>query len=150
MHQSSNSTLNDLIETLRDGQQGYRAAAEDVESAELKTLFTELSVERSSFASKLQALVVGLGASKRETAGSVAGALHRGWMNLKASLSTGDAHAILGECERGEASALALYDVALEDKDLSVILRETVELQREDIKAARLSLCGLRADLEPK
>ncbi|NJO05167.1 MAG: DUF2383 domain-containing protein [Chloroflexaceae bacterium] len=32
-------TLNDVIETLQDGVDGYRRAAEDAKSPELKTLF---------------------------------------------------------------------------------------------------------------
>jgi uncharacterized protein (TIGR02284 family) len=149
MHNSI-STLNDLIETLKDGQEGYRAAAKDVESADLKTLFNEYSLQRSAFAGELQAHVVSLGEPKPETAGSVVGALHRGWIDLKSSLSTRDAHAILAECERGEDSALAHYRAALEDKGLPANLRETVEKQREGIEAAHLRVRLLRDELAPK
>ena len=33
------STLNDLIETCKDGQEGFRTCAENVQNSELKTLF---------------------------------------------------------------------------------------------------------------
>ena len=53
---NTTSILNDLIETLKDGQQGFREAAEDVQSHDLKTLFSEYSLQRSRFAGELQNL----------------------------------------------------------------------------------------------
>ena len=41
------STVNSLIETLKDGQEGFRQAAEAVNDSELKSLFSEFSIERS-------------------------------------------------------------------------------------------------------
>ena len=37
------STINDLIETLKDGQEGFRQAAEAVEDPKLKSVFNEYS-----------------------------------------------------------------------------------------------------------
>ena len=37
------STLNSLIETLKDGQEGFRQAAEAVKDSQLKSTFNELS-----------------------------------------------------------------------------------------------------------
>ena len=102
---NTTSILNDLIETLKDGQEGFRAAAEDVKSSDLKTLFSEYSLQRSQFAGELQSLAHSLGEKEPETAGSVSGALHRGWINLKSALTSKDEQAILAECERGEDSA---------------------------------------------
>ena len=58
---NTTSILNDLIETLKDGQQGFREAAEDVQSHDLKTLFSEYSLQRSQFAGELQSLAHSLG-----------------------------------------------------------------------------------------
>jgi uncharacterized protein (TIGR02284 family) len=81
------STINDLIETLKDGQEGFRQAAEAVEDAELKTLFNECSLQRARFAGELQSEAVTLGENKPEDSGSAAGALHRSWINLKAAIA---------------------------------------------------------------
>ena len=43
------STINSLIETLKDGQEGFRQAAEAVKDSELKSLFSEYSLQRSQF-----------------------------------------------------------------------------------------------------
>ena len=55
------STLNDLIETCRDGEKGFRTAAENVKSADLKTLFTGISQQRAKCAVELQNEVRRLG-----------------------------------------------------------------------------------------
>ncbi len=144
------SILNDLIETLKDGQEGFRAAAEDVESSDLKSLFSEYSLQRSKFAGQLQELARSLGEKDPETQSSVAGALHRGWINLKAALSSKDEHAILAECERGEDSAVAAYKTALEAADLPGNVVETVRAQFVEVKAAHDRIRNLRDALAAK
>ena len=111
---STISTLNHLIETLKDGQEGFRAASEDIGSSELKTLFSKYSLQRAQFAGELQEAVITLGDHDPADSGSVAGAVHRGWIDLKAALMSKDEHAVLAECERGEDVAVAAYRKALE------------------------------------
>ena len=141
---NTTSILNDLIETLKDGQEGFRAAAADVESTELKTLFSEYSLQRSKFAGELQALARSLGEAEPETTGSVAASLHRGWINLKAALTSKDVHAVLTECERGEDSAVAEYKKAIEAGSLPADVRETIHAQSVAVKAAHDRIRSLR------
>ena len=128
------STINDLIETLKDGQEGFRQAAEAVGDSELRSLFNECSLQRARFVGELQSEAVTLGESKPEDSGSVAGALHRSWINLKGAIAKRDDHAILEECERGEDSAVHGYEEALEDKDLTGPSREIISRQYEKVK----------------
>src|SRR3954465_16081492 len=93
------STLNSLIETLKDGQEGFRQAAEAVKDSNLKSLFNEYSMQRSRFAGELQAEARQLGESDPETTSSTAGAMHRAWINIKSAVTSGDDHTILAECE---------------------------------------------------
>ncbi len=79
------STLNSLIETLKDGQEGFRQASEAVKDSQLKTLFNELSMQRSKFAGELQSQAIQLGESNPEDSSSTAGALHRAWINMKSA-----------------------------------------------------------------
>jgi len=95
------SILNDLIETSKDGEKGFNTAADDTKNPELKTTFRRRAQDCARSAADLQGLVARLG-GKPETGGSVAGAVHRGWVNVKAAVSTRDDLAILEECERGE------------------------------------------------
>jgi uncharacterized protein (TIGR02284 family) len=127
--------IDDLIETLKDGQEGFKQAAEGVKDPQLKSLFNEYSRQRSRFATELQNQVQTLGKSEPKTSSSAAGALHRGWINLKSALTRGGDHAILAECERGEDSAVEEYKKAVDD-NLSAQLREIVSGQYTKIKKA--------------
>src|SRR5438046_4697738 len=138
-----NTVLNNLIETLKDGQEGFKQAAESVRKPALKSLFSEYSQQRSRCASSLQAEARKLGEEKPETSSSATGALHRGWINLKSAITGGDEHAILAECERGEDSAVEEYKKALDD-GLSPSAQELVSRQFAEIKAAPDRIRSLR------
>ncbi|HEX8188390.1 MAG TPA: PA2169 family four-helix-bundle protein [Pyrinomonadaceae bacterium] len=136
------STLNGLIETCRDGQEGFRAAAEGVRSAELRELFHGYARQRAGFAGELQDEVRRLGGEPERT-GSLAASLHRGWMGLRAALDGADDRAVVAECERGEAVALEAYRAAL-GGDMPANVRAMVERQFAEVKEAR----NLIGDLE--
>src|ERR1700712_3178915 len=106
------STLNSLIETLKDGQEGFQQSATGVDDPQLKTTFDQLSLQRSKFAGELQNEVVKLGDPDPEESGSATGAMHRTWINIKGAVTNRDRHAILAEAERGEDSAVAAYKEA--------------------------------------
>jgi uncharacterized protein (TIGR02284 family) len=128
------STLNDLIETCRDGQNGFQTAAGGVGRSELKTLFHTYSQQRASFVGELQDEVRRLGGDP-EDSGSVAATLHRGWIDIKAAVTGQDDGAILSECERGEDVAVSNYRAAL-DADLPANVRSVVERQFGEVKQA--------------
>lgn len=137
------STVNSLIETLKDGQEGFRQASDAVQDSDLKSLFNEYSLQRSKFAGELQDQVRQLGESEPESGSSVAGSMHRAWINLKAAITTHNDHAILAECERGEDSAVAEYEKAT-TADLPAPLRETVSRQADQVKVAHDRVRNLR------
>jgi uncharacterized protein (TIGR02284 family) len=137
------SILDDLIETLKDGQEGFKQASEGVKDPQLKSLFNEYSRQRARFAMELQSEAQSLGKTEPKESGSAAGALHRAWINLKSAVSRGDDHAILAECERGEDSAVEQYKKAV-DEDLSAQLREIVSRQYTEIKNAHDRIKNLR------
>ncbi|SRR5882724_2198020 len=137
------SAINNLIETLKDGQEGFKQAAEGVKDPQLKSLFNEYSQQRSRFATELQSQARSLGEPEPETSSSAAGALHRSWINLKSAVTKGDGHAILAECERGEDSAVEQYKKAVDD-NLSAQLREIVSRQYAEIKKAHDRIRNLR------
>src|SRR6266513_2627444 len=130
-----NKIIDDLIETLKDGQEGFKQAAEGVKDPQLKSLFDEYSRQRANVAMELQGEARSMGESEPETSGSAAGALHRGWINLKSALTRGDDHAILAECERGEDSAVEEFQKAL-NNGLSAPVQEIVSRQYVQIKEA--------------
>ena len=138
------SVINRLVETLKDGQEGFREASEAVQDSQLKSLFSEYSLQRSKFAGELQDYAIkNLGESDPENTSSTAGALHRAWINIKSAVSSRDDHAILSECERGEDSAVAEYKRAMEG-DLPSPLADIISRQYTDIKAAHDHVKALR------
>ncbi|MEO8536392.1 MAG: PA2169 family four-helix-bundle protein [Betaproteobacteria bacterium] len=126
------SVLNELVETSKDGEKGFRTAAEDTKNAELKEIFSKRAQDCGKGASELQALVARMG-EKPEDGGSVSGAVHRGWVNLKAAVSVRDDLAILEECERGEDVAKAAYRDALTDESLPADIRTVVQKQYDGV-----------------
>lgn len=134
--------LNDLIAVCKDGQSGFEQAAEGVERADLKTLFREFAYHRSQFSGELQTLVQTLGGDPEE-AGSLTGALHRGWMNVKSVVTGRDEAAILNECERGEDSAKNAYE-EIQENDLPGYVREVIQAQYAEVVTAHDKIRNLR------
>jgi uncharacterized protein (TIGR02284 family) len=124
--------LNHLIETCRDGERGFRHAANHVQNAALKALFLEIATQRDAFATALLPHADRLGGPNAGD-GSVAGALHRGWMSLKDTLGGHHDEAVLKEAEHGEHSALAAYEDALAGV-LAPPTREEIERQCVQVK----------------
>jgi uncharacterized protein (TIGR02284 family) len=137
------STLNNLIETLKDGQEGFRQSASGVDDPQLKTIFDNLSLQRSKFAGELQSEIVKLGDPDPEDSSSTTGAMHRAWINVKSAVTNRDRHAILAEAERGEDTAVAAYKDAME-KDLPAPIRDIVSRQSAEVKAAHDKVRNLR------
>ena len=135
------STLNGLIETCRDGQQGFMEAAEHL-AGDIKALFYQYSQQRAAYVGDLQALVQTLG-SEPENSGSFSGTLMRGWMNLKAAITGNDEAGILVEAERGEDVAVRTYENALEMK-LPAHIHDTLQTQYAGIKEAHDKVKALR------
>src|SRR5262245_48133456 len=121
------SALNVLVETSFNGNRGFLAAADDSKNLELQNIFRQRAQDCAKAAAELQQIVTRLG-GKPEAGGSVAGAAHRGWVNLKAVVTGRSDLAILEECERGEDVAKAHYRNAVE-KDLPADVHAVVSRQ---------------------
>ncbi|MBC8054144.1 MAG: PA2169 family four-helix-bundle protein [Sphingobacteriaceae bacterium] len=125
--------LKHLLHIANDGKEGYKTAAEDADSAELKALFTTYSIQRSEFEMELKSLLRQLGADSDNESGGPLGAIHRVWMDIKTAVTGNDNHAILDACITGEKAAVEAYDKVLTDTNLSQEMRKTLSSQRSDI-----------------
>ena len=134
--------LNDLIEICEDGQHGFRTAAEDAKDGDLRILFERYAQQRATFVQELRGLVRQFGGDA-EDHGTAPGKLHRGWINLKAALSSNEPHAVLAECERGEDAAVKAYREALERLE-DPNAREIVSRQFVTVQATHDTVRDLR------
>jgi uncharacterized protein (TIGR02284 family) len=125
--------LHHLIEICKDGERGFRAAAEQVNAPALKTLFADLSAQRKQFAEELEPHLHRLGGLP--DGGTNAGTLHRGWMLLQGFVPGRHDHSIVIEAERGEHAALSAYEEALSGM-LPPTVTDLVEAQRDAIQDA--------------
>ncbi|WP_048920330.1 ferritin-like domain-containing protein [Rufibacter radiotolerans] len=145
-------TLNDLVETARDGQKGYETAAGAVADPRVKSELHRLAQQRAVFASELESKAQQLGGSTSHTttvegvAMEAAGAVHRGWINLKAAVGANDSKAILGECETGDEAALKAYNNAL-NEPLPLDVKNIVQKQQMEIQAAKQTITSLKQAL---
>jgi uncharacterized protein (TIGR02284 family) len=142
------SILNDLIETSKDGEKGFNTAAEDTKSADLQETFRRRAQDCATAAADLQRLLARLG-GKPEEGGSVAGAVHRGWVTLKAAVSSRTDLAILEECERGEDVAKAHYAKAL-SASLPDDVRQVVQRQYDGVLRNHSQIRDLRDQCRAK
>jgi uncharacterized protein (TIGR02284 family) len=136
------SILNGLIQTCRDGQEGFRLAAEKIENSEFRRLFNIFSQQRAQFAKELQAEVHRLGGEAEEN-GTLTGWFHRGLISLEAAVTEGDQGWILGNCQSGDEAAVNKYQEALA-ADLPVEVEYVVKRQLMDVQDAYLRLCILK------
>lgn len=137
------SSLNDLIQTCKDGQQGFREASENIADPTIKALLAEFSLQRAKFAGDLQSAALHLGEKEPEDSGSVAGAIHRGWINLKGAIAGKDVYHILAECEAGEDRAVKEYQKVL-DLSLPEDLGETIVAQYAAVQATHDQIKEMR------
>jgi uncharacterized protein (TIGR02284 family) len=78
-----------------------------------------------------------------ERSGSMSGAVHRFWVDIRSRLTGMDEHAILDECERGEDSAKRAYEEALQD-DLPADVRTLIGKQYREVKMNHDSIREMR------
>jgi uncharacterized protein (TIGR02284 family) len=127
----------DLIQTLKDGREGFAKAADKLAADgrnDLAERFREFSTQRERFSTELNQLAGAYG-DDADTSGSLAGTVHRGWMTLKDALTGSDPEAVLDVAEQGEDHAKSEYKKAL-DADISTGLRTVVERQYTEIQQA--------------
>lgn len=134
--------LNDLIETSKDGEYGFRTSAEYLKAVDTRRLFEGRADECRRAATELQTLVQQYGGNP-ENSGSASAAMHRGWVAVKGTLAGYSDKAILEETERGEDVALESYRHALAES-LPTDVRSVVEDQFEGVKRNHAQVRQLR------
>jgi uncharacterized protein (TIGR02284 family) len=136
--------LNQLTETCKDGELGYRTAAESVHNTELESVFSDYSKQRGQFARALQGEVERMGGMAAES-GTVGATMFRGWIHLKAALTGGDGGAIVAACESGEEVAVGAYEMVV-NSDITGPARVLVEKQARQVSEAHAHMLRLKVE----
>ena len=143
--ENSVEVLNDLIEINNDRIAGFEKASKDLDNndTDLKSVFDSLISDSQKNVTELTAAVVTAG-GQPETGTSGSGALHRAWIDVKATFSGHDRHSVLAECERGEDAIKKAYTDALEENNLSADVRSLLLNQQNNVVTGHNKIKALR------
>ena len=128
------STLQSVIETLIDGQEGFQKIGEDLKDETLKRYFLEESLRRAEFRGELETILHQEGVHDIKEGGTTSGTIHRAWADLKTTLGGGD-HTLLVTAEQAEDEAKEAYKEAL-DTQLPFPVRQVLSSQSAQIQAS--------------
>ena len=136
--------LTDILKLHNDRIQGYEMAIDDTEDADLKALFSHYADQSRQLSNDLTASIERAGGTPPEGT-TFLGQLHKGWMELKAAITSRDRAAVLASCEQGEDAIKAAYEKAIEpDSVVLMSVRTTLHQQYDDIKNAHDRIKALR------
>lgn len=128
--------LSDLVQINNDRIEGYLKASDRTDDPDLKALFQRMIDESRTYVSQLNQELARMGADV-ETGTTVSGKIYRAWMDVKATFTGNDRHAILASCEYGEDAAQRAYDEALRSDDpMPYSIRELIANQKGALKSS--------------
>ncbi|ELR73903.1 hypothetical protein C900_00067 [Fulvivirga imtechensis AK7] len=139
--------LNELLTRNYDAEYGYKEAVKDIKDSKLKKVFKTYVEQRNRFGHDIKGEIANLGEDPEKAKGtSVAGDIHRKWMNLKKVISSNNEEAILEECRRGEMVTWQDYNEALALEDLPPTTMTLLEDHKRKIDEALYDIMELKSD----
>ncbi|MBU2945459.1 ferritin-like domain-containing protein [Zobellia uliginosa] len=123
-------SINDIIQKNEDAIKGYEKAAENANEIGLKSYFQNKSIERRNFLVELKRAAPAL-KTRDDVDGSVTGAMHRAWMDVKTFFSGDNDEAMLEEAIRGDNAAIEEYNEVLADTHLPLEAASIIRKQRD-------------------
>ena len=139
------SALGDLIIINNDRFEGYQKAMELTKDADLKTLFSLLSMQSKANNASLRSLVPAGEETPDRDETRLSGKFHRAWMDIKNALSSDNRKNILSSCEEGEDVAKKAYENTLADRgELSPDSVATIQKQYDELLEAHNKVRSLR------
>ena len=130
--------LNDLIRINNDRVTGYEKAADESKDVDvdLQAIFHKMADESRKYVAELSSRVTEIG-GEIETGQTGLGKLYQAWMDVKATFTGKDRHAILASCEYGEDAAQKAYrDALASDADIDTATRQLITTQQAALKTS--------------
>jgi len=135
-------TLQSVIESLIDAQEGFQKIGEELNDETLKLYFLAESLKRAEFRGDLETVLHQEGVHDIKESGTANGTALRLWAELKSKLGGGD-HTLLETAEQAEDAAKLAYEEAL-GTELPLPVRQLlfkqalhIEDSHDYVKAAR-------------
>ena len=127
--------LNDLTRINNDRITGYEKAIKQTpdDDPELKSLFEKMANESREYARELAAEVRKLG-DDPSSSNTASGKIYHVWMDIRSSLSGNEEKSVLSLCEFGEDAAQRAYEKALDEKDISISIRQLIMSQKAALR----------------
>jgi len=131
------SVLNDLLNITNDRIQGFSKVEDKVwdNYPALRNDYDNMVSQSLTMKNELSDLITERGGTP-ETSGSVAGAIHRGWIDVKNAFAGDNAEATLENVVYGEKAAIDAYQNALDSGDLCSESSRVVLNQLHHLKAS--------------
>ena len=101
--------LNEVLTRAFDAKDGYHEVYNATDSIRLKKAFHKLESQRAQFIIDLRNEITLLGGEPVDS-GSIAGGLHRTWLQFKSDITDQTDEVVIEECIRGEESAIESYE----------------------------------------
>jgi uncharacterized protein (TIGR02284 family) len=129
------STLKELVDTLRSNQEGFKELGHRLQNDRAKRFFLEETQVRAEYAAELENELHRMGVHDVKGSISPRSKARILWGEIQASLAGGQ-KALLTAAEKGDDAAADVYASALKE-DLPLPLRETLQRQLTHIERAR-------------
>lgn len=126
--------LRSVVQSLIDGQEGFQKFGDDLKDPTLKKYFLAESLKRASFRGDIETVLHQEGVHDVKESGTMSGAIHRTWGDLKVKLGGGD-HTLLETAEAAEDAAKKAYKDAL-DKELPLPIHQMLSTQYAHIQTS--------------
>ena len=140
---NDDQSIKHLISVLKDSERGFNDIGEHLKHDEHRSYFMEEARVRGSYAQELERAVNRVTDGNVDESGTIAGAVHRTWGDLKARLGGGD-HTLLETAEQGEDIAKKAYQDALDDQSVSDTIRALIAQQAEHVRRSHDLVRGFR------
>jgi uncharacterized protein (TIGR02284 family) len=128
-------TLNDLLKINNDRIAGYEKAADEAKrmDIDLQGVFAKMADESRRHAAELKQEIRKLGGEPANGTTN-SGKIYRLWMDIKATFSGKDRHAILEACEFGEDAAQKAYTEAIDSGFEKEDVLKLIKAQQAELK----------------
>ena len=133
---SAKNALVYLYKIVEASEKGYAVVASNLKNRALKILFQAYSQQRRQFKDEIFDEIRRLGGSDTRPTDNILGVLHRGRIDIFATLTIGDLNVekvLLKEVRLGERVALRAYENTLK-RDLPPETRATIDRQHQEVR----------------